>query len=145
MGYAMIDKFLRAIQFGAPINAWYRVPTTWDDNDWHIIVRPPLGYSVVLQDVDFHGNETAALHLILAYQLRGNFYEFDEVQSFYEHGKRTYVQTMVLPKNAEFVIRRQAQGPAVHLTCRGYFIRPTKDGARRIATNYGTYTAPGGL
>lgn len=144
MGYPMIDKFRRAITFGKPIQAWYRVPMTWDDDNWHIVVRPPSRHSVVIQDIDFHGDEVAACHVVLAYQQGGSFYEVDHVQCYYEHGKRTYVQPLMFPANAEFVVRRYAGGPAVEsFTARGYFIRPAGAGAQRIQiTGSYAYVAP---
>jgi hypothetical protein len=140
MGYAMINKFRRAITFGKPIQSWYRVPMTWDDNNWHIIVRPPSHYSVAIQEIDFHSNEQGALHLHLAYQKGGVFYDFDHVQSYYESGFRSFQQTYILPANAEFVIRRDAGDGIVHaFSARGYFIRPAGPGAQRIDDDYGTY------
>lgn len=139
MGYPMIDKFRRAITFGKPIRAWYRVPMTWNDANWHIIVRPPSRYCIAIQDLDFPSGDQASTELVLAYQQGGSFFEFDYVQGFYEHGKRTYVQTMILPANAEFVVRRASGGKAITFTARGYFIRPAGAGAQRIANDYGSY------
>jgi hypothetical protein len=139
MGYPMIDKFLRAILFGSPQRAWYRVPMAWDDANWHIIVKPPRKYSVVIQDVEFYcsGDET----LVLAYQLGGVFYEMDRVQAQHESGKRTYVQTLILPKNAEFVVRRLGTKAIANFSCRGYFIKPVQGaGPTRVSETYGTYT-----
>jgi hypothetical protein len=139
MGYPMIDKFRRAIKFGKPIQSWYRAPLTWDDDNWRIIVRPPSRHCIAIQEIDFHGDDQTPVHLILAFQQGGSFYEFDHVQCCYEHGKRIYEQTFILPSNAEFVARRESGGPAIFFSARGYFIRPAGPGATRIDTAYGSY------
>ena len=141
MGYPMINKFRRAITFGKAIRAWYRVPIGWDDTDWHIIVRPPSRFCVAIQEIDFHGDGAVQCHMHMAYQQGGSFFEFDHVESYYEHGFRSYVQTFILPANAEFVVRRAGATPVISgFSARGYFIRPAGAGTQRIATDYGTYT-----
>lgn len=135
MGFPTIPKFWKAITWGAPIDAWLRVPMTWDDANWHPVVTPPPTKSVFIEDITFHSDGGNPLEVTLAYMVGGIFYELDRIRCQYEGSHVPYPIHLPCAADAIFCVRRSRGSDEVTFSARGYFLKGG-GGMSRINTKY---------
>lgn len=108
---------------GIPLHSWILEEKEFDDNDWHDLVTPPSGWSVVVSSL-FVGAYTKnfLVHVEWGFGLNGVHHECIPMSYFQEGKSATFTTHWVLPVNAILACERGAGNEQFCVAVLGYFV-----------------------